>query len=656
VQYRPEYQHPWSGKTSYSQLRLDALPAKSAGELLDALLGDDLGLAPLKDLLVRCGNPFFLEETVRTLVETKALGGEPGRYRLTQPIQAIQVPASVQPILAARIDRLSPEDKRLLQVASVVGKDVHFALLQAIGELPDEALRRGLDHLNAAEFLYETGLYPDLEYTFKHALTHEVAYGGLLHERRRELHARIVDAIETLHRDRLDEEIERLAHHAVRGELREKAVQYLRQAGLRATARSALQDARGWLEQALAALEKLPESQATLEQAFDIRLDMRPVLFQLTEERQAFERVREAQALAERLNDDHRRGLIYGLMTSHQSSSAPREALAVGARALEVAGRLGDLRLRIVTTTHLEQAHFWRGDYDKVVQLATENLATLPADWVYEFLANAVPPSVMDRNWLIQSLAQLGRFAEAAKHAAEAIRLADVTRHTNTIAHAHYAAGVLHLLQGDWTNARTFIEHPIAAYRAGNVVMVRRSAICSSSWVLAQLGEEREAQSRLREGEQLLERYAATGVVGYRSWTIHSLGRACLLLGRLDEAQGLGERTIESHPEHAGVAAHSLHLLGDIASHPDRFEAERAEAYYREALTLAGELGMRPLVAHCHLGLGKLHRRTGKGEQAREHLTTATTMYREMDMRFYLEQTETEMASHTPIVGQPGGP
>ena len=136
VNYRPEYQHAWGSKTSYSQMRLDALPAESAGELLDALLGDDPGLAPLKQLLVKRGNPFFLEETVRTLVETKALDGPPGRYRLTQPVQAIQVPATVQVMLAARIDRLSPEDKRLLQVASVVGKDVPFALLQADRRAP----------------------------------------------------------------------------------------------------------------------------------------------------------------------------------------------------------------------------------------------------------------------------------------------------------------------------------------------------------------------------------------------------------------------------------------------------------------------------------------------------------------------------------------
>jgi predicted ATPase len=260
VNYRPEYHPPWGGQTSYSQLRLDALSAASTAELLEALLGEDPGLAPLKQLIVKRGNPFFLEETIRTLVETKALAGDRGRYRLTEPLQPIQVPPTVQAMLAARIDRLAPEDKRLLQVASVIGKDVPLVLLQAIADLPDEGLRHRLDRLQSAEFLYETGLYPDLEYAFKHALTHEVTYGGLLQARRRELHARIVDAIEALHRDRLGEHIERLAHHALWGELRENAVHYLRQAGLKAAARSALPDARVWFEQALGLLDTLPKN------------------------------------------------------------------------------------------------------------------------------------------------------------------------------------------------------------------------------------------------------------------------------------------------------------------------------------------------------------------------------------------------------------
>jgi class 3 adenylate cyclase len=236
VNYRPEYQHGWGGKTYYTQLRLDALPAESASELLEGLLGGDPALAPLKAMLIARtgGNPLFLEESVRTLVETRALSGARGAYQLAQSVEDIQVPATVQSILASRIDRLPLEEKRLLQSAAVIGKDVPFGLLQGIAGVPEDVLRGGLAHLQGAEFLYETSLFPDLEYTFKHALTHDVAYSSVLQDRRRELHAKVVETIEGLYSDRITEQVERLAHHAFRGEVWGKAVRYLRQAGAKA--------------------------------------------------------------------------------------------------------------------------------------------------------------------------------------------------------------------------------------------------------------------------------------------------------------------------------------------------------------------------------------------------------------------------------------
>ena len=218
VNYRPEYQHGWGSKTYYTQLRIDPLPPESAEELLRDLLGDDITLQPFKRRLVERteGNPFFLEEIVRTLVETKVLTGARGAYRLTKALEEIQVPATVQAVLAARIDRLPAEEKRLLQSAAVVGERVPFTLLGAVVETSEEELRRGLTHLQAAEFLYETSLFPELEYTFKHGLTYQVAYNSLLHERRRALHAQLVAAIEKLYADRATEQVERLAHHAFR--------------------------------------------------------------------------------------------------------------------------------------------------------------------------------------------------------------------------------------------------------------------------------------------------------------------------------------------------------------------------------------------------------------------------------------------------------
>jgi len=644
VSYRPEYQHAWGSKTFYTQIRLDRLVPESAEELLSALLGNDAGLVPLKELLVRRGNPAFLEETVRTLVESKALVGKPGEYRLTRQVDTIQVSASEQAVLAARIDRLPPDDKRLLQLASVIGsKNVPFTLLEAIAELPEETLRSSLKSLQAAEVLYETGLYPDLEYSFKHALVHEVTYGGLLRERRRVLHGRIVQAIERLHQDRLGGEVERLAQHAVRGEMWEQAATYLRQAGAKAAARSALPDARRWFEQGLAALAEMPESPSTLTQGLEIRLELRVVLNQLGEVRQALERLREAEALAERLNDDRQRGRVSATLTNlHSLLGELDEALGTGNRALGIAGRLGDLRLLILGTTYLEQAHYFRGEYERVVELATSNLAVLPAEWTYEYFGASAPPAVNDRCWLVLSLVQLGRFAEAAEHAAEAIRLAEPTQHATTVGLAHRASGMLHLSRGEWARARKLSDYGFTVFKSGNVAIQLPSALAASAWASAQLGEASEALDQIRSGEQVIERFAATGIVAHLAWSYHALGHAALLLGRIDEARRLCARAFEFSPHHPGFAAHALHLLGDIATHPDRFDAEHGETRYRESLALAEPRGMRPLAAHCHFGLGALYQRTGQRDRAREHFATAGTMYREMDMRFWLEKIRAE--------------
>ena len=305
VNYRPEYAHRWGSKTYYTQLRLDPLPPDSAEVLLGALLGSDPALGPLKHVLIERteGNPFFLEESVRTLVETRALAGERGAYRLTLALPSIQVPTTVQAILATRIDRLAGEEKRLLQAAAVIGKDVPFTVLQAIAEVPEDVLRHCLATLQAGEFLHEARLFPDLEYTFKHALTHEVAYGSLLQDRRRALHARIVEAIESLYPDRLAEHVDRLAHHAVRGERREKAVHYLRQAGIKALALSAYANAATSLEEGLAILGRLSETRSTLEQAIDLRLDLRSALILLANPERSLQVCDEAVRLAEKLGD-----------------------------------------------------------------------------------------------------------------------------------------------------------------------------------------------------------------------------------------------------------------------------------------------------------------------------------------------------------------
>ncbi|HSF02033.1 MAG TPA: AAA family ATPase, partial [Solirubrobacterales bacterium] len=251
--HRPEYRHAWAGRTYHSQLRLDPLGPEHADALLRSLLGSGTELVPLTERMIERteGNPFFLEESVRSLIETQAVTGEPGDYRLTRVVRDIDVPAAVEALLAARIDRLPPDDRQVLQSAAVIGTDVPLALLSAIGSGSEDTLHLSITRLQAAEFLYEKSGAAEAEYTFKHALTHEVAYGSLPAERRRALHARIVAALEARHPHQPGEPPQRLAHHAMRGELWEKAVTYLREAGERATARSAYREAATAFEQAL---------------------------------------------------------------------------------------------------------------------------------------------------------------------------------------------------------------------------------------------------------------------------------------------------------------------------------------------------------------------------------------------------------------------
>lgn len=228
VNYRPEFAHSWGNRTHYGQLRIDPLQVQRAGELLEGLLGAAEDLAPLKRLLIGWaeGNPLFLEESVRSLVETGALSGRPGAYQLTKKFETVEMPATVHAIIASRIDRLEPEQKRLLQLAAVVGQDVPYTVLHAVADLPDDRLRHLLASLQMAEFIYEKRLFPDIEYTFKHAFTHEVTYSGLLEGQRRTLHARVGAAIEDLYSDRRIELSEVLAGHFERGEVWAKAAAY----------------------------------------------------------------------------------------------------------------------------------------------------------------------------------------------------------------------------------------------------------------------------------------------------------------------------------------------------------------------------------------------------------------------------------------------
>ena len=648
VNYRPEYEDRWGKKTYYTQLRLGSLPPESTGELLRALVGDDPGLEPLKQVLGRRGNPFFLEETVRTLVETKALEGLRGAYGLVRPVQSLQIPATVQAILAARIDRLPAEDKQLLQTASVIGKDVPFAILTTIADLPAEALRQGLGRLQEAEFLYETTLFPDLEYTFKHALTHDVAYGSLLQERRRALHGQIVEIIERLYPDRLAEHVERLAHHALRGEQWEKAVRYSRQAGVKSLERWANREATGHFEQALSVLARLPEARSTRELAVDVRLDVYYAMQPLNELPRLLEHLRAAEALARELGDESR--LAWTLLhVSHLLVLIGEcaEGVDVGQAALAIGQSTGDRVLQVVALLWVGCGCYALGQHRRAVDLLGQSLAVLAetpqgeGDVASRFLRTRMP--VETRAYRSMFLSELGRFVEADTAGREAIRIAEALDHPYSRALVPWMVGTGLSVKGDVNRAVSLFERGMAEAAKWGYARTGGFNSCALGYALATAGRAVEGVGLLRRGVEQID--ATLGFTWLRGRRLSMLGEGYLLAGQIDDSRVAAEEalTFSRKRRERGFEAWAVRLLGMIAACSDPPDAGTSEVHYRAALALANELEMRPLVAHCHLGLGKLYCHTQDKVNAQEHLTTATTMYREMGMRFWLDQAETAM-------------
>jgi tetratricopeptide (TPR) repeat protein len=645
VSYRPEYQHGWGSKTSYSQFRIDPLPAASADELLRALLGDDPGLGPVKRILIQRteGNPFFLEETVRMLVETGALSGERGAYRLAHEVHAIQVPPTVQAVLAARIDRLPIDTRRLLQAAAVIGMEVPLHLLHAITELPEDVLRRNLTQLQAAEFLYEVSLFPSVEYAFKHALTHDVAYGTLLQERRRALHARIVAAIERLHPDRVTEHVEALAHHALRGEAWDKAVSYMRQGGAKAAARAANREAVILFEQALSAMPHLPEGRLTTECAIDLRLELRPPLLQLGQLERVLQLSREAEAMADKLGDDQRLARVYTyLINYHYLKGEPELAIEYGERCLRIGDAVQDPALQALARGYLGYSFHAQGHYRRAAFVLKQNVQALEGAWNDGEGTQAGVSYVTSSGWLALTLAELGEFDSAISIVDQAQRAAEASDHPYTQTIARTLAGFCWLRRGQLDRALPLLQTSLDTCREKNLDVWR--PIPSSL-----LGLTCVYVGRLDEGIRLLEdgvnRTEGLGVRAYLALWMAHLAEGLLLAGEPERARAVAQRALDLARNHKERGHHAwvLCLLGDIMAHGDRAEMDKALDYYARSLVPAEELKMRPLVARIQFGLGRLHRRMGNRTEAEEHLGAALLFSREMDMRFWSARAAEEL-------------
>jgi class 3 adenylate cyclase/predicted ATPase len=627
VNYRPEYQHAWGGKTFYTQLRIDPLPAESAEALLHALLGSDSVLDPLRRLLIARteGNPFFLEESVRALVETGALVGERGAYRLARAVQTLQIPATAQAMLAARIDRLSPEDKRLLQAASVIGKDVPFPLLQAVADEEEDTLRRALGELQATEFLYETRLFPDVEYTFKHALTHEVTYGTLLQDRRRALHARIVAAIEQLYADRLGEQMELLTHHAVRGEAWEKAVVYLREAGAKAFRRSANADAVSYFTKGLEIVERLPEGADRDRDELALLLGLGPAIQALkglgaAEAERVFSRARE---LSERVGET---GTAFQALWGQWMVSAGRGQVVpsrrIGGELLTVAGRANDRTLLLQAHHAMWATSFWLGELPVAEHHIESGISLYDIEQhrSHAFLYGGHDPGVCCRyfsawtNWLF------GRPVQAVAASEASIALAEQIAHPPTIAIALTWACALRYFERNARETGYVAHRLIRLATERDLPPWRVAGTIFDGWSRGEAGEGMAGIAQIREG--LLAAKTTGTLMPLEPLYLLVLTDACRKFGQAEEGLGATDEALRMMAEMGErIWLSEFHrLTGELLLMRAPSDHAAAEGSFREALAIARGQGAHVWQLRAATSLGRLLGQRGRRDEARQIL------------------------------------
>ena len=635
VNYRPEYQHGWGNKTYYRQLRIDPLPATSAEDLVASLLGDDPGLQPLKRLLIDRteGNPLFLEESIRTLVETGALAGERGEYRLIRAVSSLQMPASVHAVLAARIDRLADGDKQLLQAAAVVGKDVPLALLQGVSGLDENEVTLALTRLQAAEFLYETSFFPEPEYTFKHALTHEVAYGSLLAERRRALHARIVETIEKSYAARISEQVERLGHHALRAESWDKAIAYLRQAAAKAASRSANVEVIDDLTKGLDALKHIPDGPDRLKLELDLQIALGPALmttkgYGAPEVERAYERARE---LCGRVGKDPELfAVLHGLWLYYWLRGDIPTVLDLAQQLDDLAQRAGDRALRLVAHDVMGEVEVYLGDFS-AAQSHMEQCVSLYDPSQHRSLGfryGGYDPGMAARAIGAHALWCLGHPDKALEWSRGAVALARDLSHPTTLVFALGHAGILHYLRREPRLTLEVAEEALALSADQGLEFWKAFAEILRGWSLVRQRRGPEGIESMRHG---LEGYRVTaGELESPIW-LAMMADAYLVEGAPHEglsavAEGLG---LVSAMGVRFAEAELNRLRGELLLARGGAAAEDAESAFRRALEVAAGQKARGLELRAAMSLARLGHARGDRRLAHQTLVEVYAWFTE---------------------------
>ena len=522
----------------------------------------------------------------------------------------------------------------------MIGREFDFPLLQRAVDLGEAEAAEGAEELVRRRVLHGVGE----RFDFTHDRIREVAYAGLLPPRCRFLHRRVAEAIEAVYAGNLEPHALALGRHYRESEAWERAAACLRQAGTAAAQRSALREAVVCFQQAAEALARLPASRETVECAIEVRFQLHGSLSMLGESRRSLAYLREAEAFAEKLQDQGRLGRVVANMTYALGSLGDLDsAIDAGERARAIAAALDDPALRVSTNVALGRAYYGRGRYASSIECSRETIASLTGDLVYQRSGGPILlASVASRVSLVLCLAELGEFAEGSAQGQEALRIAETVDYPDDRVWAYFGVGRLCAVNGEFDRGIALLEQALPLIAEGEVPIYFPR-------VASSLGLAYMHTGRLGDALEILERAMVHGE-GLGFMFGHALVEACLAeallhAGQVEAASRLADQALERarrQGEH-GWQAWTLRLHGEIASAGDR--PTDAEGFYRQARALAEERGMRPLVAHCDLGLGQLYRRIGRREQAGVQLCAALEMYRALDMGVWAARAEAELAS-----------
>jgi DNA-binding SARP family transcriptional activator len=538
--FRPDYHHAWGSRSNYSQMRLDPLPRGEAESLLRMLLGDDSSVrGPAAFIAERTdGVPLFIEETVQALAQSGALTGKPGAYAAGGEITSPRVPATIQSVIAARIDRLAPSERWLLQNAAIIGRHVSLKVLATVAGLDEEAASEGVLKLQSAGFLYETQLFPLQVFTFKHALVQKVAYDSLVHADRKLLHGRLIDALESTLPHLIDDYVEKLGEHAINAERWDKAVEYLLRSARRALQRSSHNLALSFLGKGLQILAKRPKSR----ERDRLELDYQKLAgvawmaakgWSAVEVLTAYER---AEALCDALADETERFIaLRGRAQYYMISGQPRSAQAISLRCADMTRHWHDTGVAI-ETHHM----FWTNNFFMGACAAAENHAE-EAIGLYDterhhaltYQYSGHDPGVCSRCFSGLAAWHRGALGRASERCEEARALAERLSHPLTKALAYWASSCLGMLRREPEQTLAWARKEIAVCDEFSLPLLRPQGEFQVGWALAQLGD---VAAGIAQMEQAVQGIRATGAEMGMPYLLGMLGETLASAGQRNRA------------------------------------------------------------------------------------------------------------------------